>query len=130
MGLNEIIKYWFESANEALETVETLLNNKKYVHAMFFLHLAVEKKLKGYYTYLNKEEAPYGHNLVVLASKITNAQFSERQLQTLTEISRFNIAARYDDYKKNFDKICDANFATSYFNKVKEIFQWLESRMK
>ena len=27
MGLNEIIKYWFESANEALETVETLLNN-------------------------------------------------------------------------------------------------------
>ena len=130
MGLNEIIKYWFESANEALETVETLLNNKKYVHAMFFLHLAVEKKLKGYYIHLNKEEAPHGHNLAVLASKISNAQFSERQLQILTEISRFNIAARYDDYKRNFDKICDVNFATPYFNKVKEIFEWLESRMK
>lgn len=130
MNLIDIIKYWIESANEALETTETLLSNKKYVHAMFFLHLAVEKKLKGYYAYLNKEEAPYGHNLAVLTSKIINAQFSERQLQTLTEISRFNITARYDDYKKNFDKICDANFATSYFNKVKEIFEWLEFRMK
>lgn len=97
---------------------------------MFFLHLAIEKKLKGYYVFQNKEEAPHGHNLAFLASKITNAQFSERQLQTLAEISRFNIAARYDDYKKNFDKICDVSFATAYFKKVKEVFEWLESRMK
>ena len=130
MNLIDITKYWTESANDALETAETLLRNKKYVHAMFFLHLAVEKKLKGYYVYQNKEEAPYGHNLVVLALKITDAQFPEKLLQTLTEISRFNIAARYDDYKKNFDKICDADFAASYFNKAKEIFEWLESRMK
>lgn len=130
MGLNEIIKYWFESANEALETVETLLNNKKYVHAMFFLHLAVEKRLKGYYVYRNKEEAPYGHNLAVLASKISNAQFSENQMQTLIEISRFNIEARYDNYKKNFDKVCDVNFATLYFDKAKELFEWLEFQMK
>ncbi len=130
MNLVDIIKYWIESANEALETAETLLSNKKYVHAMFFLHLAVEKILKGYYVYQNKEEAPYGYNLSVLASKITNAQFSEIQLQTLTEITRFNITARYDDYKKNFDKICDVNFATAYFKKVKEVFEWLESRMK
>ncbi len=80
MNLVDIIKYWIESANEALETAETLLSNKKYVHAMFFLHLAVEKILKGYYVYQNKEEAPYGHNLSVLASKITNAQFSDIQL--------------------------------------------------
>jgi len=77
MSLNDIIKYWADSANEALETAETLLSNKKYVYAMFFLHLAVEKKLKGYYVYLNREEAPYGHNLVVLASKITMHNFQK-----------------------------------------------------
>jgi HEPN domain-containing protein len=130
MNLNDIIKYWIESAKESLETSGTLINNSRFVHAMFFLHLAVEKMLKGYYIYSCKEDASFTHNLVVLASKIPNEKFTDVQLHFLAEVSRFNIAARYDDYKRNFYRICDKSFANSYFVKGEEFIEWLESRMK
>ncbi len=129
MQLKEIEKYWLTSSNDALDTSRQLFNNKKYNHSMFFLHLSIEKMIKALYVNRNKKEAPFGHNLQILISKIQELNTPKTTLKILTMITTFNISARYDDYKSNFYKICTKNFAQKYLNKSEKIIKWLKSQM-
>lgn len=119
--LKEIENYWLNSSDDSLDTAKKLIRNKKYVHAMFFLHLTIEKMLKCLYVNRENAEAPIGHNLLNLASKIKGIDFNKSQLEELAQITTFNIAARYDDYKNNFYKICDEKFAKNYIKICKEL---------
>jgi HEPN domain-containing protein len=58
------------------------------------------------------------HNLIRLAEN-TTLPFSDEQKQFLIEINRFNIEARYPDYKQEFYKLCTREFAEEYFTKIK-----------
>lgn len=130
MHLKEIEEYWIETSKDTMDSSVKLFEQGKYVHSMFFLHLALEKMLKGLYINKNKEEAPYGHSLQVLISKIKNISPDSDIMKLLTEVTTFNIAARYNDYKKSFYKTCDRNFALNYLNKGKEVIVWMESLLK
>jgi len=124
-----IEKYWIDSSDDAMDTARRLKRGKKYVHAMFFVHLAIEKLLKGVYVNHNKEEAPIGHNLQNLAGKISDLDMDLAQKSIIAQITTFNIAARYDDYKQSFYKSCDEKFAKEFMKKGKEIIAWLKSRL-
>jgi HEPN domain-containing protein len=130
MNLKEIEEYWIETAKDTLDSAIKLYEQGKYVHSLFFLHLALEKMIKGLYVNRNKEEAPYGHSLQVLMSKIKDVSPSDEQMEFFTEVTTFNIAARYNDYKKSFYKTCDKNFTQNYINKGKEMMIWLESHIR
>jgi HEPN domain-containing protein len=130
MNINEIVEYWVASSDDDIETSKVLFKNKKYVQSMFFLHLAVEKILKALFVGKNKCEAPFGHNLQTLAQKIPGIPFEKEHLEILAKITTFNIAARYDDYKRNFYKICTVDFATDFLRIGEELIQWLKSLMK
>ncbi len=121
-------KYWIDSSDDALDTARRLIRGKKYVHAMFFLHLAVEKILKGLYINQNKEDSPIGHNLQKLAEKLKDIAITADNQRILAQISAFNIAARYDDYKQSFYRACTEKFAKEYMKKGKELILWLKSR--
>jgi HEPN domain-containing protein len=105
MDIKEIEKYWAESSDDDMETTIVLFKNKKYVQSMFFLHLSVEKMLKALFVRKNNCEAPFGHNLQTLAQKIPDIPFKKEHFETFSKITTFNIATRYDDYKRNFYKI-------------------------
>lgn len=130
MNLKEIQDYWQKSSLDALDSAVTLVMNKKFVHGMFFLHLAVEKMLKALIVNHRKEEAPYGHNLLSLANQISELNISRENLELLAKITEFNIAARYDDYKFNFYKLCTKDFSEMYLMRGKELVEWLRSRLK
>ena len=130
MNIKEIENYWLNSADDALDTAIQLFKAKKFSHSMFFLHLSVEKLLKALFVNHKNIEPPFGHNLVNLSLKITEVKFEKSQLELLSQISTFNIAARYDDYKQNFYKTCDKKFATKYLKASKDIIKWLKSQMK
>ncbi len=130
MDLKEIEKYWIESSQDAFDTAKTLFENNKFVYAMFFLHLSIEKMLKALFVTRNQAESPFGHNLQNIASKIKNIDFDKNRMELFAQITTFNIAGRYDDYKKNFYNICDLEFATNYLNKGKELLEWLKSQLK
>jgi len=49
MTQDESIKIWVDGARDAFDTSEKLFDSKKYHHALFFLHLALEKALKALY---------------------------------------------------------------------------------
>lgn len=128
MELIEIQKFWLASSDDTLLTVHTLFNNNRFVHSLFFLHLGVEKLLKGLYVNRNNEEPPFGHNLLTLASKINDFKIDKDRLKTMAEISSFNIAARYDDYKNSFQVICNEQFTKLNIEKGIELILWIKSQ--
>ncbi len=128
MTLKDVEKYWLNSSNDDFDTAKTLFNNKKFSASMFFLHLSVEKMLKCLIVNLKEEEAPFTHNLQKLGMNIRN--IDKEKMELLAQITTFNIAARYDDYKMNFHKICDEKFAKRYLILGEELLKWLKSQMK
>lgn len=130
MKLKVIEQYWLTSSNDDFETAKILYEKEKYVQSMFFLHLSLEKTLKALYVNKNNEEAPFGHNLVKLASLIENLISREDDNILLADVTSFNISSRYDDYKRNFYEICTSDFANEYIINTEKMILWLKSLMK
>jgi HEPN domain-containing protein len=98
MSKKESVNIWVEGANDALDSAYKLVESKKYHHALFFLHLALEKILKALYISTKDEAPPYIHNLKQIAQH-AGFELNEEELLQLDEISEFNVSARYDEYK-------------------------------
>ena len=69
-----------------------------------------EKTLKDIYVKKFQKHAIFTHDLLRLAKKV-DLKINEEQEECLDEITTFNINARYDNYKKNFNKLCTRDFA-------------------
>ncbi len=94
---------WRDGANDAWETFEALCAAKKYTHALFFLHLALEKLLKAAVIHKTDNSPPPTYDLVRLAQSAGMA-LGEEMIGQLAEVSTFNIAARYDVEKLQLHK--------------------------
>ena len=124
MSKSEITKYWFNSSAEDWKTAESLIKSKRYMHALFFCHLVLEKILKGMISDLGAS-VPITHDLLLLVEK-TNLKINDVDAQLLSDVNGFNIRARYDDYKNSFYKKATASYAKNYFDKVKKFKLWLK----
>jgi HEPN domain-containing protein len=129
MNKEQKIKYWLNLAAHDLDVAETLFQNRKYDWCLFIGHLVIEKVLKAFYVRDTNESPPWIHNLVRLAEN-TTLSLSDEQKQFLMEINRFNIEARYPDYKLSFFKLCTKKFTDEYFKKIKGLYKWLLLQMK
>ena len=124
MDEQEVIKYWFTISKQDFETAELLSRNKKYHHALFFCHLSIEKMLKALIVKTTKSAPPLIHDLIRLAEK-AKILLTEQRKNELAELTTFNIAARYDDYKLSFYKKAKKHFAVKYLNKTRRLLKWL-----
>lgn len=126
MSNEELIKYWFSSAKQDWETTQALLKSHRYMHALFFCHLTLEKTLKGIITQ-NKETPPITHDLLLLTEK-AKIELSAEQAQLLSDVNAFNIRARYDDYKNSFYKRATASYAKKYIKEINKFKIWLKKQ--
>lgn len=129
MDIQEQIDYWFDLADEDIIVAETNFTNKHYLWTLFICHLALEKSLKGLYVQFVVETPPKLHDLVKLA-KSAKLSFTDDDLRFLNEMNRFNIEARYPEYKNNLKEIATLEFTQKKFIKSKEILQWLKSQKR
>jgi len=67
-------------------------------------------------------------NLVIDPEK-SSLELTDDQKIFLDEVNDFNLEIRYPDYKKSFYLHCSREYTTEYFNKIKEFYQWLRSRI-
>lgn len=129
MTKKDALKYWEEGAVDAFDTAEKLFTSRKYNHSLFFLQLALEKIIKAIFVNNKDEAAPIGHDLVRLARKseisVTNKEESE-----LAEISTFNIAGRYDDYKFKFYQKANREFSDKWIKTGKRLYNKFSSLLK
>lgn len=124
MDTQKVIDYWQTGAKDAFDTAEKLMQAKKYHHALFFCHLALEKTIKAAVVIHTKTHALPIHDLVKLAIS-AGIQLTPNQEKDLGEIDTFNLKARYDEYKLRFYQKATQNYATKWFNKTQEYLQWL-----
>jgi len=129
MNKDEIIKYWFDASESDLDLCNSLFDNKRYSYSLFFLHLSIEKLLKALIVKNTKLNAPFEHNLIRLV-EIAKISCTEEQLDLLSDITTFNIKARYDDYKNQFYKIATSEYSQKYISKANELIIWLKNNFQ
>lgn len=122
------IEYWIESSRDDLDTADKLFSSKKYHHCLFFVHLALEKILKAIYVSKKKAPAPPIHDLVRLSQK-SEMDINNDQVLNLVEISTFNVAARYDDYKFKFYKKATKEYAQKWLEIGKSLYQFFRKKL-
>ena len=129
MKSEEHIQFWLDGASHDLDAAESLFAAGKYDWCLFLGHLVLEKTLKAILVRKESEKIPpKTHNLVKLAEK-SSLELTDNQKIFLDEVNDFNIEIRYPDYKKAFYLHCTREYTTEYFNKIKEFYQWLRSRI-
>ena len=123
MDKNEHIKYWLSSALRDWDVALDLVKTKRYMYAMFFAHLVVEKLLKAHWVKEHEENYPPRlHNLNALYDKL-NFELPSDLKDELSIITSWNIEARYQDYKDRFYKICTQEYTNKKLKIVEEIIK-------
>lgn len=96
MNIDKHISHWLTGSTEDWEVTQTLLNQGKVRHGLFFAHLALEKKLKAQYCRHQQKLAPMTHNLLRIADG-TDICLNSEQRNLLAECNAFNIEGRYPE---------------------------------
>ena len=128
MENNTIIESWINSSDNDFLTMNDMYKTKHYDWALFMGHLTIEKLLKALYLKTTGEHPPLIHDLRRLAERINLSLTDDRIIQ-LDSISRFNIRARYDDYKQSFYKLCTVEFADEWISKINECRLWIKQML-
>lgn len=113
---------WAEGAWDALDTAQKLFESKKFHHALFFCHLAVEKALKSRYIVVHDALPPYTHDLGLLASRIPTSLTMQQQ-RTLAELTTFNIAARYEEEKLDLYRRATPEYVAQWIEDTKVLLK-------
>lgn len=121
MNLEEKVSFWKDEARRALVVAEDLLRLKRYLEALFFGHLALEKLLKARIIKVTKEEPIYSHDLLILA-KYAKLRLSEKEIDFLARVNVYNIRTRYQDYKMSLYKQADRKFTAQELSMIKRFF--------
>lgn len=127
MDSDRITSFWKKSAQLDRKTSKDLFKSKNYVGCLFFVHLYLEKALKGLVQKETAKTPPYTHDLLVLA-KIAGIDLTKTQEDVLATINTFNIKARYADYKFAFYKKATRGFASKFCEIAEELYSWFLSR--
>jgi HEPN domain-containing protein len=123
-----IIKYWIDSSDNDFKTMLDLYQTQNYNWALFIGHLVIEKLLKALYIKKKDEFPPLIHDLRRICEKAgIEIEISKQVL--LDSISRFNINARYDDYKQNFYQLCTESFTSEWIDKIKDCRIWIKTML-
>lgn len=125
----KIVDLWIEGSEDDFETMNAVLNAKKYSWSLFIGHLVLEKLMKAYFVKVNGDYPPFVHNLLRLAidSKI---EINEDLKFKLTTISAFNLNARYDDYKRSFQTKCTPEYTFEWIENIKELRKWILEQIR
>ena len=125
MEKKEHMQYWIDSAFRDWEVVKDLVKAGKYMYALFFAHLTIEKLLKAHWE--NEHDGSYPprlHNLTALYDQI-KFELQSNFTNELPVITSWNIEARYQDYKESFYKLCTSEYTKKKLKLVEELIKCL-----
>ena len=123
-----IVGHWIESSEKDFKTMMDLHKTQNNSWALFMGHLVIEKLLKSLYVKNMGEYPPLIHDLRRISEK-ANIKLDINQQIILDSITRFNINARYDDYKQSFYLLCTDSFTAEWIEKIKDCRLWIKSML-
>ena len=128
MVKDEIVEYWIKSSDKDFKTMNILFKERQYSWCLFIGHLVIEKLLKAYYVYKIDSKNPISHDLVRIAEK-SQLNLDDKQREFFATVTTFNINARYDDFKSEFNKICTKEFTEKWHNEIINYRKWIKQML-
>ena len=125
MNVELQMKYWLDGSHEDLSTAKILIEKERYLHGLFFCHLAIEKILKAIYVKVKNDFAPKTHNLLYLC-ELCNIDLAEDKIVFFAILMKYQITGRYPD---NTGSLPDSSVAFKYFSKTSEELSWLKQKL-
>ncbi len=124
------IDYWKTTAADDLEAIDFLFKGKKYVQALFFAHLCLEKILKAHWVKDNLENfPPKTHNLIFLFGK-TKLELSDDDTDFLQSMNTFQIEGRYPDYLAQLQKTVKKEETKKIIAQTQLLFECLHEKLQ
>ncbi len=71
---------------------------------------------------------PRIHNLLEIAHK-ASLELTDEQKLVMSELTAFNLRARYPDYKNRFQKKANRQYTEMQLTKIREIRKWLQEKI-
>lgn len=90
--------------------------------------MVIEKLSKALFVKNKEDYPPLIHDLRRILEK-AGVDIDEDRKVILDTVTRFNIKARYDDYKQNFYKLCTDSFTKEWVDKIKDTRLWIKSML-
>ncbi len=125
---DEIIKFWLESSEKDFKTMEDLFQTNNNHWSLFMGHLVIEKLAKAVYVKRTGNHPPLIHDIRRILEK-AGIDIEQNRKTALDSVTRFNIKARYDDYKQNFYKLCTDSFTKEWIENIKDTRLWIKSML-
>jgi HEPN domain-containing protein len=130
MTKEEHIKYWLSSAEKDEDIMNYIFNGKRYVQALFFGHLFLEKICKAIWIKNHEENVPpKTHNLLKLLEG-SNVGLDKDSQSFLIILNKYQIESRYPEDINSLYKDTDFQIATLYINKIKHIEECLRKNLQ
>ena len=127
------IEEWIIQAEYDFGTAEVMLESGRNIYAIFMLHLALEKLLKGFYTKVLNKNPPRTHNLVLLHERIEvreRLKLTEIQIEVIEFLNEKSVPSRYPDVLQEVLKEFTKEETMKLVNQVREIINCLKNQLK
>lgn len=121
----QLVEYWQKTAEHDYVTMISLYKARRFSDSLFFGHIILEKVLKGLVVLESGKQAPFTHDLLLLVKLLPYLALTEKEMNLLSEVGRFNIRTRYPDVKFRFYKQCTAIYTKRYFSAIDDLYQKL-----
>lgn len=122
------INFWQQSADHDRKTAKSLFKLQHYDWSLFIYHLSIEKILKALIIQSEKTPPPV-HKLVRLA-ELADLEVTDEQRSWLTEVTDFNMEARYPEEKFSFYHKATSSYTKKWHQRCDEIYVWLKAKLQ
>lgn len=133
-------KYWLMLSDYDLDTVQVLIDGKRWVYVAYICQQAIERQLKGMYVYHVGKEAPKSHNLGFLFQKIVSSEAFQancdaKQIELmrdgcedfLVEVMFYYMSDYPFSYKNISGRFVDEKTARELYQNTQKYISWLRS---
>jgi HEPN domain-containing protein len=119
------IAYWLKGAEEDLSTASILLSHGKFLEALFFTHLAIEKGLKAYVVKATGIVAPRTHNLLRL-SELGQVSLDDPTIELFGKLMIYQLEGRYPSETSLKPS---KEFSQDIFDRSQKVLKWLRDSL-
>jgi len=124
----EKYNYWLDIAQYDLKAAESMLKSGHWLYVVFMCQQAIEKLVKGLYSYYKPDIPPFMHNIKTIAARFESnlpSAIPENTMEFFDELTAYYINNRYPDYVSKLSTQIDETEAADIMAKSKEVFAWL-----
>jgi HEPN domain-containing protein len=128
MTTEEKFEFWFEYAQNDLDTAEAMFKSGRWMYVYITCQQALEKLVKGLYLFYVDDNIPRLHDIAVIFGKYSDKlkkQIEDEYLSLFDKLSNFYLRSRYPDYSKILSYQATKKNSSSVLTKTKEAYKWL-----